>query len=113
MRTVIYDVPHMATVADTAEAMVRLVEKESRKTLGEDVQVVATHNGLEIGAVVGTSPVEIVDSWHEKRHARAVRDERLDPVRSAIRYLLSTISAEDRLLVVKELATDPLSKEGA
>jgi hypothetical protein len=52
------------------------------------------------------------DYWHEKRHERAIRDDRLDPVRSAIRYLLRTVSKEDRLLIIKELASDPLSKEG-
>ena len=91
--------------------MLVLVKREAARTPDVDVQVVAEHNSIELGARVGMSVREIIDYWHEKRHERALRDERLHPVRVAVRYLLGTLSTEDRLLVIKELAADPLSKE--
>ena len=111
MRTVIYDIPAQMTVEDAVLNMIKLVRHEAALTPEDDVQVVGEHNSIELAARVGMSAREIIDYWHEKRHERALRDERLDPVRSAIRYLLGTVPKEDRLLIIKELASDPL-KEG-
>jgi hypothetical protein len=101
----------MMTIADTAVNMLVELKRELALTPKDDVLVVAEHNSVELVAHVGSTVQEIVDYWHEKRHERALRDERLAPVRVAIRYLLGTLSKEDRLLVIKELAADPL-KEG-
>jgi hypothetical protein len=106
MRTVIYDVPGMMSVEQAARNMVKLVKQEAKLTPNVDVQVVGEHNGIEFGAQVGTTVKELVDYWHEKRHERAIRDERLRPVSDAIRYLLGTLGPEDCQLVVKEIAED-------
>jgi hypothetical protein len=92
--------------------MLRLVRKEARLTPDVDVQVIAEHNSIEIAARVGMKVNEIVDYWYDKRHERELLDARLDPVRQAVHYLLGTVSREDRLLLIKEIASDPLSKEG-
>jgi len=106
MRTVIYDIPGMMSVEQAARNMVKLVKQEAKLTPNVEVQVVGEHNGIEFGARVGTTVKELVDYWHEKRHERAIRDERLLPVRDAIRYLLGTLAPEDCQLVVKEIAED-------
>jgi protein involved in polysaccharide export with SLBB domain len=112
MRTVIYEIPGQMTLEDVAENMIRLVKVEAGLTPNIDVQVVAEYNSIEIGALVGTTAREIVRSWHNSRHELVLREERVRPVREAILYLLGTLPNSDRLELVKQLASNPLSKEG-
>jgi hypothetical protein len=112
MRTVIYDIPGQMSVDVAVEHMIAMVMREAALTPDVDVQVVGVHNSIELAVRVGSTRQALLDYWDKERHERAFRDERLHPVRVTIRYLLGTLSAEDRLLVIKELAVDPLSKEG-
>lgn len=113
MRTVIYNVPAFATLAVVASDMICQARKELKVTPGEDIQVVSEFNGIEIAAHSGSTIGEIIYQWHDKRHKRTLRDERLMPVRVAIRYLLGTLSEEDRQLVGNELFVISKMKEGA
>ena len=79
--------------------MIALAKKEDQLRPG--VSVVAEHNGIELVVTATSTPDEVLDVWDLNRVNREMRNQRLDPLRTSIRYLLSTVSQEDRLLLIK------------
>jgi hypothetical protein len=112
MRTLTYEIPGMMTVETAALNMIELVGAESKRKSDEDVRVVAVHNGIEFSAGRNSRWTDLVEEWSEKRRQREIQEQRIHPVRVAVNYLLRTLSDSDRLILVKEIASDPLSKEG-
>ena len=106
MQLKFYDIPALMSVDQAIYNMVAMAK-------AENVVAVAVHNGIEIGATPDSKEQEVIAQWDLKKCEREVLRARLEPVRTAIRYLLSTISPEDAIVLVKELASDPLQQRGS
>lgn len=97
----IYEIPAQMSIGQAIFNMVAMAKEEH-------VVVIAFHNSIELGATPSSTEAEVIAQWDRKKREREVSRSRIEPVRIAIRYLLSTVSPEDRILLVKEMAKDPL-----
>ena len=98
-RTVAYVIPGGMSIESAIYNMIVLARQD------DQVWVVAEHNGIEIAAIATSTPDEVLSQWDRARVEREMRNHRLSPVRTAIRYLLSTVSSDDRKLLLMELAS--------
>jgi hypothetical protein len=115
MRTKVYEVPATHTIEQAAAHMIGMIGYDLDSiSPGEDddVHVVAQFNSIELVAWPGATAAEIISRWDLKHHERQLQRERIYPVQVATRYLLETLSEEDRQVVLKELVPNLLPKVG-
>lgn len=104
-RTIYYNIPDGMTVEIVAINMIEEVKRwEDGK--GPHIMVQAVHNGIPIWATSFSTAEEIIERWDREKITRELRNQRLDPIRTAIRYLLSTLSTEDCAVLTEELASN-------
>ena len=105
-KTIPYDIPEGATAETAALNMIEMAKRKDRRCPG--IHVAAEHNGIRLDVTATSSLGEVLARWDEERIARELRDQRLSPMRTAIRCLISTLSAEDCSLLTDELISNPV-----
>ena len=131
MKILTYEIRDMMGIEAAARNMILLAKTALKNTPDEDVKVEAIHNGIAVSATWShrrdgfhSTMDSVVSEWSKKHRERDVlarsraeievlRENRIYPVRVAVLYLLNTLSDSDRLVLFKEIASNPLLKEGA